>query len=59
MRELYQMQSVGQHRVILMNEQDIQTEVAKCSQDGKVPVQGFVGQSLLAPKMTISHHGVR
>ena len=49
----------GQHRVILMNEQDIQTEVTKRSQDGKVPVQGFVGQGLLAPKMTISHHGVR
>ena len=56
----------GLNKVVIMKGDDIAAEVAKQGQNnsGNSPAamkQGFVGQSLLAPKpkSTILHHGVR
>ena len=53
----------GQHKVILMREQDIQAEVEKRSQEGYsvLPRQHDypIGQPLFTPKSTILHHGIR
>ena len=53
----------GQHKVILMREQDIQAEVEKRSQEGYSvsPRQHDypIGHQLIVPKSTILHHGIR